>query len=255
MKARISRKFFCLLLTVVMACTLLPITALADEPNGSINGAIINQNAVSVELQNVNFESSVEVQLYSDKALLTTAKLNTDKQKAGWYPYLTCCIPTEGEDDAWSLTDWTPKDDVVPNKAVLIVDGHEQDTKTLTLDANAWADLPGTVLPSSGKIMRAYLNTDRITVDMANVTFYKSVALELYSGGIKLTTSTLNTKLVPAGKSYEELTGMIGLTANDEYWTYTAWTPEKDVVPDTVRLLVDGVEKDTAQLFVVSNGE
>ena len=139
MKTRLSHKFFCLLLTVVMACTLLPITALAAEP--------------------------------------------------------------------------------------------------------------------SGRIMHAYLNTDRITVDMADVTFYESVALELYSGDTLLTTSTLNAKLLPPPGRYDELTGMIGLTATDEYWTYTAWTPKKDVVPDTVKLLVDGVEKDKAQLVVVFNGE
>ena len=39
MKARMSRKFFCLLLTVVMVCTLLPIIALAAEPSGSIENA------------------------------------------------------------------------------------------------------------------------------------------------------------------------------------------------------------------------
>ena len=114
MKARISRKFFCLLLAVVMVCTLLPISALADGPSGSINGAVITQNAVSVELQNVNFESSVEVELYSGNTLLTRATLKTGILPAGQnHPFVTCCIPTKGEDDAWSLTPWTPKDDVV----------------------------------------------------------------------------------------------------------------------------------------------
>ena len=135
MKARISRKFFCLLLAVVMVCTLLPIAALADGPSGSINGAVITQNAVSVELQNVNFESSVQVQLYSGETLLTTAKLNTDKLGAGSYPVLTCCIATETADEYWALTPWTPKDDVVPNKAVLVVDGHELAEKTFELKA------------------------------------------------------------------------------------------------------------------------
>ena len=254
MKTRLSRKFFCLLLTVVMACTLLPITALADGPSGSINGAVITQNAVSVELENVNFKSSVEVQLYSGETLLTTATLNTDKLGAGSHPCLTCCIATQTADEYWPLTDWAPKDDVVPNRAVLVVDGRKLNEKTFTLDTDKWVNLPGTVLPPSGTILRAYLNTDRITVDMADVTFYESVALELYSADTLLTTSTLNTNLVPA-KTYGELTGMIGLTATDEYWTYTAWTPKKDVVPDTVKLLVDGVEKYTAQLVVVFNGE
>ena len=256
MKTRLSRKFFCLLLTVVMACTLLPITALADGPSGSINGAVITQNAVSVELENVNFKSSVEVQLYSGDKLLTTATLNTEKDvTAGTHNYLTCCIGTKEADEYWPLTPWTPRDDVVPNRAVLFVDGNKMGEKTFTLNAKDWANLPGTVLPPSGTILRAYLNKDRITVDMADVTFYKSVALELYSGDTLLTTSTLNAKLLPPADRHDELTGMIGLTATDEYWTYTAWTPKKDVVPDTVKLLVDGVVKDDAKLVVVFNGE
>ena len=155
MKARISRKFFCLLLAVVMVCTLLPIAALAAGPSGSIESAGIIQNAVSVELQNVNFESSVQVQLYSDENLLTTATLNTDRLGAGSYPSLTCCIATQTADEYWPLTDWTPKDDVVPTKAVLFVDGHALDEVTFELNADEWAALPGTAFPYSGSIERA----------------------------------------------------------------------------------------------------
>ena len=104
---------------------------------------------MSVDLKNVNFESSVQVQLYSDETLLTTATLNTDKLGAGSYPYLTCCIATETADEYWSLTPWTPKDDVVPDKAVLVVDGRELAEKTFTLDADEWAALPGTVPPAA----------------------------------------------------------------------------------------------------------
>ena len=91
MKVRISRKFFCLLLTVVMVCTLLPITALAAGPSGSIERAVIThengvlKNAMSVDLKNVNFESSVQVQLYSHEIRHTTATLNTEKLGAGSY--------------------------------------------------------------------------------------------------------------------------------------------------------------------------
>ncbi|MBS7336218.1 MAG: InlB B-repeat-containing protein, partial [Eubacteriales bacterium] len=208
--------------------------------------------AVSVELKDVTFAESVAVKLYSGETLLTTATLQG--VNPGSRDFLTCCIATETADEYWALTPWTPKDDVVPDKAVLVVDGHELNTKTFTLDTDEWAKLPGTVLPPSGTILRAYLNTDRITVDMANVTFYESVALELYSGDTPLTTSTLNAKLLPP-PGRDELTGMIGLTATDEYWTYTAWTPKKDVVPDTVKLRVDGVVKDEAPLVVVFNGE
>ena len=148
------KKFLSIALALLMVCVMLPVTAMADGSSGSINGAIINHAAVSVELQDITFAESVAVKLYSGETLLTTATLNTDVLTVGeYYPFVTCCIPTEGEDAAWSLTSWTPKDDVVPDKAVLVVDGHEQDTKTFMLDANEWAALPGTVRPSSGTIV------------------------------------------------------------------------------------------------------
>ena len=159
MKARISRKFLCLLLAVVMVCTLLPTAALAAGSSGSIERAAIThdngvlKNAVSVDLKNVNFESSVQVQLYSGKTLLTTATLNTDKLGAGSYPYLTCCIATETADEYWSLTPWTPKDNIVPNKVVLFVDDNEMDTMEFTLDAAEWAALPGTAFPYTPPII------------------------------------------------------------------------------------------------------
>ena len=148
MKKFISRKFFCLLLTVVMICTLLPITTLAAETSGSIESVVITRengvlkNAVSVELQDVAFNKSVVVKLYSGEKLLTTATLNTDKLTAGSHPYLTCCIATQTADEYWPLTDWTPRADVVPDKAVLFVDGNEMASKEFTLNEEEWANLP-----------------------------------------------------------------------------------------------------------------
>ena len=151
------KKFLSLALAVLMLAVMLPITALAAEPSGSIERAVIThdngvlKNAVSVDLKNVNFESSVQVQLYSDATLLTTATLQGVAPSS--YGFLTCCIATQTADKYWSLTPWTPKDDVVPNRAVLVVDGHEEGTKNFTLDAEDWAKLPGTVRPSSGSIV------------------------------------------------------------------------------------------------------
>lgn len=153
------KKFLSLALAVLMLAVMLPITALADEPSGSIERAVIThknevlKNAVSVDLKNVTFKTSVQVKLYSDGTLLTTATLNTNKLGADSYTYLTCCIATQTADKCWALTPWTPRDNVVPDKAVLVVDGHEKDTKNFTLDADEWAALPGTVHPSSGSIV------------------------------------------------------------------------------------------------------
>ena len=151
------KKFLSLALAVLMLAVMLPVTALAAEPSGSIESAGIThaggylKNAVSVELKNVNFESSVQVKLYSSETLLTTATLQG--VNSGSHGFLTCCIATETADEYWSLTPWTPKDDVVPNKAVLVVDGSKLAEKTFTLNAEDWAKLPGTVRPSSGSIV------------------------------------------------------------------------------------------------------
>ena len=150
------KKFLSIALALLMVCVMLPVVSLADEPSGSsgsIQGAIINHApaAVSVELEKVTFTKSVAVKLYSGDTLLTTATLNTDKPgaAAGSHPYLTCCIATETADEYWPLTPWTPRDNVVPDRAVLFVDGSKLAEKTFTLNAEEWANLPGTALPST----------------------------------------------------------------------------------------------------------
>ena len=240
------KKFLSLALAVLMLAVMLPITALAAEPSVSIESASIThdngvlKNAVSVDLKNVNFESSVQVQLYSDETLLTTATLQG--VTPGSYGFLTCCIATETADECWALTPWTPKDDVVPNKAVLVVDGRELAVKAFTLDADEWAALPGTAFPYSGSIERAVITHDNgilknaVSVDLKNVNFESSVRVELYSGETLLTTATL--RGVNPG-SYGFLTCCIATQTADEYWSLTSWTPKDDVVPNKVVLFVD----------------
>ena len=201
MKARMSRKFFCLLLTVVMVCTLLPIIALAAEPSGSIESAGIThaggylKNAVSVELKDVTFAESVAVKLYSGDTLLTTATLQG--VNPGSHGFLTCCIATETADEYWSLTPWTPKDDVVPNKVVLFVDDNEMDTMEFTLDAAEWKALPGTVLPSSNVTNGTTSNNDKLdnvpqTGDTSNFALW--IALLFISGGAAIGTTVVSKK-------------------------------------------------------------
>ena len=238
------KKFLSLALAVLMLAVMLPVTAMADGSSGSINGAVITQNAVSVELQDVTFAESVVVELYSRDTLLTTATLNTGFLTVGeYYPFVTCCIPTEGEDAAWSLTSWTPKDDVVPNKAVLVVDGHEKDTKNFTLDADEWAALPGTVLPCS--IESAVIThkngvlKNAVSVELQDVTFKTSVQVKLYRDDTLLTTATLQ-GVDPGYHGF--LTCCIATQTADEYWPLTPWTPKDDVVPNRAVLVVDGRE-------------
>ena len=246
------KKFLSLALAVLMLAVMLPVTALAAEPSSSIERAGITQagdnlkNAVSVDLKNVNFKSSVQVQLYSDATLLTTATLNTDKLEtgSGSYPYLTCCIATQTADEYWSLTPWTPWDNVVPNKAVLVVDGLKLAEKKFELNADEWAALPGTY---GGSIERAVITHNNgvlknaVSVDLKNVNFKSSVQVQLYSDETLLTTATLNTDKLEAG-SYPYLTCCIATQTADEYWPLTPWTPKDDVVPNKAVLVVDGSE-------------
>ena len=241
------KKFLSLALAVLMLAVMLPITALAAEPSGSIERAVIThdnkilKNAVSVDLKNVNFESSVQVQLYSGDTLLTTATLQGVTSKS--YDFLTCCIATETADEYWALTPWTPKDNIVPNKAVLFVDGHEQDTKTFTLDADEWAALPGTY---GGSIESAIITHENevlknaVSVELQDVTFAESVAVKLYSDETLLTTATLKKGALIVGQNYPFVTCCIATQTADEYWSLTPWTPKDDVVPNRAVLVVDG---------------
>ena len=228
----------------------LPGTALP----GSIERAVIThkkgdlKDAVSIDLKDITFADSVQVKLFSGDTLLTTATLNEGKLNANTpYQFVTCCIPTVGADDAWSLTPWIPRDKIVPNKAVLVVDGHEEDWKEFTLDAKEWADLPGTAFPYSGSIERAGITHDNgtlknaVSIDLKDITFEKSVQVKLFSGETLLTTATLQN--LGAG-SYPFLTCCITTGKADEYWKLTEWTPKDDVVPNKAVLVVDDHEMD-----------
>ncbi|MEF2798916.1 MAG: hypothetical protein U0N50_02535 [Christensenellales bacterium] len=242
------KRSLAMMLALIMVCAL-PGIASANG-NSSIESAGIThdngvlKNAVSVELKDVTFKTSVQVKLYSGDTLLTTATLNTDKLGADSYPYLTCCIATQTADEYWALTPWTPKDDVVPNKVVLFVDDNKMDTMEFTLDAAEWKALPGTASP--GSIERAVIThkkgdlKDAVSIDLKDITFADSVQVKLFSGDTLLTTATLQ-KL--GASRYPFLTCCITTGEADEYWKLTEWTPKDDVVPNKAVLVVDGHEE------------
>ena len=248
------KKFLSLALAVLMLAVMLPITALAAGPSGSIERAAIThdnrilKNAVSVDLKNVTFKTSVQVQLYRDETLLTTATLQGVDPSS--YGFLTCCIATQTADEYWSLTSWTPRDNVVPNKAVLVVDGLKLAEKKFELNADEWAALPGTY---GGSIESAIITHDNgvlknaVSVELEDVTFAESVAVKLYSGETLLTTATLNTGVLNVGQNYPFVTCCIPTEGEDDAWSLTPWTPKDDVVPNKVVLFVDDNEMDTME--------
>ena len=238
-----------MMLALIMVCAL-PGIASANS-GGSIESAGIThaggllKNAVSIELKDITFKTSVQVKLYSGDTLLTTATLQG--VTPGSYDFLTCCIATETADEYWALTPWTPKDDVVPDKAVLVVDGHEENTKTFTLDADEWAALPGTV-PYSGSINGAGITKDAVFIELQDITFEKSVKVELFSDETLLTTATLKEKVLKANKNYDYVTCCIPTVGEDEAWSLTSWIPRDKIVPNKAVLFVDGNELDTKKL-------
>ena len=237
------KKSLAMMLALIMVCAL-PGIASANS-GGSINGAGITQNAVFIELKDITFEKSVQVKLFSDKTLLTTATLNEGFVEANkLQPFVTCCIPTEGADDAWSLTPWIPRDKIVPNKAVLFVDDQEMNTMTFTLDAEAWAALPGTV-PYSGSINGAGITQNAVFIELEDITFKESVQVKLFSGETLLTTATLNEGFVEANKLQPFVTCCIPTEGADDAWSLTPWIPRDKIVPNKAVLFVDDQEMNT----------
>ena len=255
------KKFLSIALALLMVCVMLPITALAAEPSGSIDSASIThaggylKNAVSLELKGVTFTKSVAVELYSGDTLLTTATLQ--KVTPGSYGFLTCCIATETADECWPLTPWTPRDNVVPNKAVLVVDGSKLAEKTFTLDADEWAALPGTY---GGSIESAIITHENevlknaVSVELQDITFAESVAVKLYSDETLLTTATLKKGALIVGQNYPFVTCCIATETADANWALTPWTPKDDVVPNKVVLFVDDNKMDTME-FTLDDAE
>ena len=216
------------------------------------------KNAVSIDLKDITFADSVQVKLFSDKTLLTTATLQ--KLKAGSYPFLTCCITTGVADEYWKLTEWTPKDDVVPNEAVLVVDGHEEDREIFTLNAEEWAALPGTAFPYSGSIERAGITHDNgtlknaVSIDLKDITFAESVQVKLFSGDTLLTTATLKGNILSANTYYKFVTCCIPTVGEDDAWSLTPWIPRDNIIPTKAVLVVDDHEMDT-EIFTLNAKE
>ena len=248
------KKFLSIALALLMLAVMLPVTALAAGSSGSIESAGIThangvlKNAVSVDLKDVTFAESVAVKLYRGETLLTTATLQG--VNPGSHGFLTCCIATETADKYWPLTPWTPRDNVVPDKAVLVVDGNKKDEKTFKLNADEWAALPGTY---GGSIERAGMTHDNgvlknaVSVDLKDVTFKTSVQVKLYSGDTLLTTATLKTNVLAVDKNHPFVTCCIPTEGEDDAWSLTSWTPRDNVVPNKVVLFVDDNEMDTME--------
>ena len=193
------KRSLAMMLVLIMVCALPGIAS--AKGNSSIESAGIThdngilKNAVSIDLKDITFKTSVQVQLYSGETLLTTATLKGVNPNS--YGFLTCCIATETADANWALTPWTPKDDVVPNKVVLFVDDHEMDTMEFTLDAAEWKALPGTVLPSSNVTNGTTSNNDKLdnvpqTGDTSNFALW--IALLFVSGGAAIGTTVVSKK-------------------------------------------------------------
>ena len=137
------------------------IKAHVKEAAGDIVRVHLNHGngRITVDMENVYFEQSVELKLLSGRKLLTTAKLNTANVPAGEHSELTGNICLSGSSSSWQTNPWTPLDDVVPTEVQLWVDGKLIDSHSeiyssiagevyIKMTAEDWANFPGTQVPS-----------------------------------------------------------------------------------------------------------
>ncbi len=263
------KKFLAMALALLMVAVLLPVTAMAESsPSGAILRAYLNTDRITVDMANVTFCNSVELQLYSGDTKLTTSRLNTGLAPAETYEELTGMIGLTATDEYWSYTPWTPKKDVVPDTVKLLVDGVEKATAQLVVVFNGeetkdmtkkdWEALDATVYTAKGSIESAVITqaTDilknAVSVELQDVAFNTSVAVQLYSSNTLLTTATLNTEKLRPG-SYNFLTCCIATETADEYWPLTRWTPKDNVVPNKAVLYVDGAKVDEKEFTLNAN--
>ena len=135
------KKVFALLLVFVMLLSAAPVLA---EETPQINGVILRNYSVSIELADLQIDgnSIIEVELYSKDKLLTKVRLASDKlaELTGKHDFLTCCIPFTGGADAYWPQDpeFKPQRDVVADKAVLYVGGQMVDEMICDLDRTTW---------------------------------------------------------------------------------------------------------------------
>lgn len=239
-------------------------------------------NRISVDLKTINFSESVQLKLYSNDTLLTTASLNTTTVTPGSYPDLTGAISFDGSSSSWPRTDWQASDATVPTKIELWIDG---EVKASTdefytgsadlghlMQAEDWYNFPGTVCvydrqenddgfwmecacgKTTDKIVHAYLNDtstlgSHISVNMENVTFEDSIALKVYTAnGELLTITDLDTAQVPTG-TYTEFTGFIAVGGEDTPWSKDAGWAKHDKIPAIVELIVDGEAVSTHKIY------
>ncbi len=137
------KKVFALLLVFVMLLSAAPVLAEGTPQIQSVT--LFNDDLgprVSIELENppqIDSNSIIEVELYSEGKLLTKVRLASDKLNSGTYPFLTCRIPFTGEGECWPQNPkFKPQRDVVADKAVLYVGGEPVDEMICDLDPTLW---------------------------------------------------------------------------------------------------------------------
>jgi len=99
------------------------------------------------------------------------------------------------------------------------------------------------------------ISADRkqITVDIADLYFEEEVQVKLYCGNEVLTVATNTDKVAPG--TYANLTCSILLTGESSSWDVADWTPDANVVPSRVELVVDGKPLAEETVVIDYNGD
>lgn len=215
-------------------------------------------DGLSISILNVDVTKKIEVKLYSNGTLLTTVTF-VKNDVPDTQRNLTCNIQLGTADPYWPYTDWTPMDEVVPDKAELYIDDvkvseNTSEASNWKLTADKWAAMDSTKAPATGSIERSLLlsEKDRISTDAKDIHYFDRVEFKLYSADGLMVIATLKNSVNLDGEPF--ITCPIYINQADrvaeEAWDYTDWTPMDNVVPTTVELWLDGEKMDTKEVIV-----
>ena len=229
------------------------------EAKGKLETGVVFDNAaendsyISFEIKELAASESIEIRVYdeNDTLLSSTVMNESGKEKYLGHTALTAKVEITDDSGSWDTT-WEvkPISSIIPVKAVLYVDGLEQDTADIRMysadtpdQAREWGDIEGVKAAPCGTITPGYTRSDAIWGEAkANAT--ESLVIEVYRNDDKLLSTSLNNvDGIIDGDLYVTWSAKTSGEDTDAFWDVTKyaelnWKEE----PTHVVLYVDGVE-------------
>lgn len=208
-----------------------------------------NDSYIYFDIKGLCASESIEIELYSGETLLSTTVLKKTDYLSN--NELGANVEITRKSNSWETT-WEiePIDNLVPNKAVLYVDGTETDDADVRMysadvpsDAREWGEVEGVKESPKGTITYGYVSDNRIWGE-ATGNADESFVIKVYSDEKLLVTTSLNDKENIIDGSVDVTWGPYTDETVDDWWTTTWETETLDwkEIPNRVELYVDGVK-------------